>query len=413
MNGFVLADADSFYASCERVFDPKLMGRPVVVLSNNDGCVVARSSNYELYASLSRRMMSVMDRYMAGRGAYSIDECFLMPPDHAVDTTCRLMRTAVLRGVGVPVTVTCAPTRTLAKILSHWAKHTPATGGVAVWDGLPAGLTEEIMAATPVGEVWGVGRLLEPKLMGLNATTALRLRGMDPAFVRRRFGLNLMRTVLELQGTPCISLDGFDAIKGRREHQIMCSRMFGHSITKMEELAGAVSVYAQQATARLLRQHGLTRLIGVWCATSPFRDDYRIAGGYGRPLDPTDDPITVSRIAVDVARAHARPGYRWVRAGGCSPTWPTGTISTRWTAWGRCATGDCPRRSMRSTASSARCTPASAGETYADKDERMRKPAEHGEPDAAGCHQEPRHDGTKSPWHTPADPDMGLVPVSN
>ena len=98
------------------------------------------------------------------------------------------MRTAVLRGVGVPVTVTCAPTRTLAKILSHWAKHTPATGGVAVWDGLPAGLTEEIMAATPVGEVWGVGRLLEPKLMGLNATTALRLRGMDPAFVRRRFG---------------------------------------------------------------------------------------------------------------------------------------------------------------------------------------------------------------------------------
>lgn len=315
MNGFVLADADSFYASCERVFDPKLMGRPVVVLSNNDGCVVARSSNYELYASLSRRMMSVMDRYMAGRGAYSIDECFLMPPDHAVDTTCRLMRTAVLRGVGVPVTVTCAPTRTLAKILSHWAKHTPATGGVAVWDGLPAGLTEEIMAATPVGEVWGVGRLLEPKFMGLNATTALRLRGMDPAFVRRRFGLNLMRTVLELQGTPCISLDGFDAIEGRREHQIMCSRMFGHSITKMEELAGAVSVYAQQATARLLRQHGLTRLIGVWCATSPFRDDYRIAGGYGRPLDPTDDPITVSRIAVDVARAHARPGYRWVRAG--------------------------------------------------------------------------------------------------
>ena len=158
--------------------------------------------------------------------------------------------------------------------------------------------------------------------MGLNATTALRLRGMDPAFVRRRFGLNLMRTVLELQGTPCISLDGFDAIEGRREHQIMCSRMFGYSITKMEELAGAVSVYAQQATARLLRQHGLTRLIGVWCATSPFRDDYRIAGGYGRPLDPTDDPITVSRIAVDVARAHARPGYRWVRGDALRPGRP-------------------------------------------------------------------------------------------
>lgn len=300
------------------------MGRPVVVLSNNDGCVVARSSNYELYASLSRRMMSVMDRYMAGRGAYSIDECFLMPPDHAVDTTCRLMRTAVLRGVGVPVTVTCAPTRTLAKILSHWAKHTPATGGVAVWDGLPAGLTEEIMAATPVGEVWGVGRLLEPKFMGLNATTALRLRGMDPAFVRRRFGLNLMRTVLELQGTPCISLDGFDAIEGRREHQIMCSRMFGHSITKMEELAGAVSVYAQQATARLpaawadpahrrlVRDQPLPRRLSdcrrVWpSAGSDRRPDHGLAHRRRRSTRPCEAWLSLGSSRGDALRP-GRPG---------------------------------------------------------------------------------------------------------
>lgn len=344
-SGFVLADADSFYASCERVFDPVLIGKPVVVLSNNDGCVVARSreakrmgvpegvawfkvgatleakgvvarsSNYELYASLSRRMMSVMDRWMPGREAYSIDECFLTPPERDADRTCRLMRQAVLRGVGVPVTVTCAPTRTLAKILSHWAKRTPETGGVAVWENLPGELRDSILAATDVGDVWGVGRRTAPYLMGMNIVNAMVLRAMDPAMVRRRFGVNLMRTVLELRGMPCISLDGFDAIEGRREHQIMCSRMFGHPIAQMDELAGAAGVYAQQATVRLRRQHGLARLVGAWCATSPFHGDYRSAGGWARPLDPTDDPVLIASTAMRIIRMKAEPGWKWVRAG--------------------------------------------------------------------------------------------------
>ena len=341
----VLADADSFYASCERVFNPALRGRPVVVLSNNDGCVVARSgeaksmgvpegaawfkvgaglerrgvvacsSNYELYASLSRRMMGVMDRYMPGREAYSIDECFLTPPNTRVLETCRAMRQAVLRGVGIPVTVTCAPSRTLAKILSHWAKHTPEARGVAVWEELHEDLRERILASTPVGDVWGVGRRNTPRLIAMGVITARDLRDADPVLIRHRFGVNLARTVIELGGTPCISLDGFDAVDGRREHQIMCSRMFGRPITGLDELCGAVGVYAQQAASRLRRQHGLTRLVGVWCATSPFHDDYRSAGGWARPLDPTDDPVTIARTAIGIIRAKVRPGWRWVRAG--------------------------------------------------------------------------------------------------
>ncbi|WP_278803187.1 hypothetical protein [Bifidobacterium pullorum] len=234
VNGFVLADADSFYASCERVFDPSLASRPVVVLSNNDGCVVARSreakalgipegqpwfklrefarmhgvtarsSNYELYASLSARMMRVMDRWLPGHVVYSIDECFLDPPRADADRTLRLMRHAILRGVGVPVTVTMAPTRTLAKLLSRWAKHEPGTGGAAVWDDLDPTLRETIMRSTPVGDVWGVGRRNAPRLTAMGLTDAARLRDADQGLIRHRFGVNLARTVLELRGIPCV-----------------------------------------------------------------------------------------------------------------------------------------------------------------------------------------------------------------
>ncbi|MBS5401119.1 MAG: Y-family DNA polymerase [Bifidobacterium sp.] len=301
--GFVLADADSFYASCERVFDPGLAGRPVVVLSNNDGCVVARSreaknlgiqegvpwfklrefarmhgvtarsSNYELYASLSARMMRVMDQWLPGRVAYSIDECFLDPPARDPDRTLRLMRHAVLKGVGVPVTVTMAPTRTLAKLLSHWAKHTPDTGGAAVWDDLDPTLRETIMRSTPVGDVWGVGRRNAPRLTAMGLTDAMRLRDADQTAIRRRFGVNLARTVLELRGVPCVELAGGDAVDGRREHMIVYSRMFGRPVTDTDGLRAVAGVHAQHAAVRLRRQGSLARLVGAWAATSPYKAD--------------------------------------------------------------------------------------------------------------------------------------------
>lgn len=344
VNGFVLADADSFYASCERVFDPSLAGRPVVVLSNNDGCVVARSreaktlgipegqpwfklkefarshdvtarsSNYELYASLSRRMMRVMDQWLPGRVAYSIDECFLDPPSRDADQTLRLMRRAILRGVGVPVTVTMAHTRTLAKLLSRWAKHTPDAGGVAVWDDLDPMLRERILRDTPVGDVWGVGRRNAPRLTAMGLTDAMRLRDADQTAIRRRFGVNLARTVLELNGTPCTELPGGDAVNGHREHMIVCSRMFGHPITDMDGLRAAAGVHAQRAALRLRCQGSLTRLVGAWAATSPYVPGYRVAGGWLRPTDPTDRPGEIARLAGRILADHCPTGMRWARA---------------------------------------------------------------------------------------------------
>ncbi len=342
--GFVLADADSFYASCERVFDPGLASRPVVVLSNNDGCVVARSreakalgvregtpwftmrefarmhgvvarsSNYELYASISRRMMRVMDRWLPGRVAYSIDECFLDPPARDPDRTLRLMRHAVLKGVGVPVTVTMAPTRTLAKLLSRWSKHEPGTGGAAVWDDLDPTLRETIMRSTPVGDVWGVGRRNAPRLTAMGLTTAARLRDADQGLIRHRFGVNLARTVLELNGTPCVELAGGDAVDGHREHMIVYSRMFGRPVTDMDGLRAVAGVHAQHAAVRLRRQGSLTRLVGAWAATSPYKADYRTAGGWLRPEDPTDDPIEIARLAASILAGHCPAGMRWARA---------------------------------------------------------------------------------------------------
>lgn len=341
--GFVLADADSFYASCERVFDPGLVGRPVVVLSNNDGCVVARSreakklgipegtpwfkmkefarmhgvvarsSNYELYASLSARMMRVMDRWLPGRMAYSIDECFLTPPRKDADRTLRLMRHAVLRGVGVPVTVTMAPTRTLAKALSHWAKHTPTAGGAAVWDDLDPMLRERILRDTPVGDVWGVGRRNAPRLLAMGLTDAAHLRDADQSMIRHRFGVNLARTVLELNGTPCVDPAGGDAVDGRREHMIVCSRMFGRPITDLDGLRAAAGVHAQKAAVRLRRQGSLTRLVGAWTASSPYAPGYRVAGGWMRPEDPTDDPSVIARLAVRILTERCPTGVRWAR----------------------------------------------------------------------------------------------------
>ena len=208
-----------------------------------------------------------------------------------------------------------APGRAPAKVLSHWAKHTPETGGTAVWDRLSEGRRERILETTPVGDVWGIGRRNAPRLMAMNITNALDLRNAEPTLIRHRYGVTLAKTVLELAGTPSISLDGFDAMDGRREHQIICSRIFGQPVTGLDELAGAIGCHAQQATVRLRRQHGLTRLIGVWVETSPFHGDYRQAGGWILPTDPTDDPTVITSLAMRVIRMRTPRGHAWVRGG--------------------------------------------------------------------------------------------------
>ncbi|MDF7641445.1 Y-family DNA polymerase [Bifidobacterium sp. ESL0784] len=344
----VLADANSFFASCERVFDPALAARPVVVLSNNDGCVVARSSeakrlgikegtpwfsireeaqragvvarssNYELYASLSARMMSVMSRFMPGQEIYSIDECFLNPSTDAKQTvqTSKAMRKAVLEGVGIPVSVGIAPTKTLAKVANHWAKRHPSTGGVSLWRDIEAQYGDAALASIPVGDVWGVGRRLTRKLQAVGVLTALDLRNQDPVSIRHRFSITLERTVLELNGIPCVVGDA-SANDGKRKSEILCSRMFSKPVTDMAQMDQALSVYAQKACRRLRRQSSLCSLVAAFCATSPFgpENSYQSFHATTTLRDPSDDPLVIAKAACQAMRGRADPHARYIRAG--------------------------------------------------------------------------------------------------
>jgi DNA polymerase V len=347
----VLADANSFFASCERVFDPSLANKPVIVLSNNDGCVVARSaeakrlgiregtpwftireearlhgvvarsSNYELYASLSARMMSVMNRYFPRQQVYSIDECFFTTTLKATDATevSKRMRDAVLKGVGVPVSVGLAPTKTLAKVANHWAKRHPECGGVASWNDIVEAEGDAALANVPIGEVWGVGRRMTKKLQALGVVTALDLQRHDPVDIRHRFSIQLERTVRELNGVPCVPDDALDASanNGKRTTEILCSRMFSTPITDFTQMSQALSVYSQRACRRLRRQGSLCSYVSAFCTTSPYGAEgtYSSIQVTATLPDPSDDPLTISKAACNAVEKRFDPHARYIRAG--------------------------------------------------------------------------------------------------
>lgn len=352
----ILADANSFFASCETVFDPSLRGKPVVVLSNNDGCVVARSaaakplvaegvpwfqireyaaergivarsSNYELYGSLSRRMMSVMSHFFEHQEIYSIDECFLRSHQSLdqIEAACHTMRETVLQGVGIPVSIGIAPTKTLAKIANHWSKNNQLKTGSAVpqsqtvcaWSALDPHLREEILAATPIDDIWGVGRRLTRKLLAMGILTARDLRDADLATIRRKFSVLLARTVLELREVPCVD-DESNALNGFRKQQILCSRMFSRPVTTQDELRQALSVYVQNACRRLRRQGCLAGTIGFFCGISPYAKQ---TGHHSLPLQqihldvPTDDPLVMTRVIAAKLLTQVTSTTPFIRAG--------------------------------------------------------------------------------------------------
>ncbi|MFT9008090.1 MAG: DUF4113 domain-containing protein [Bifidobacterium sp.] len=345
-NAIILADANNFFASCETVFNPSLAGRPLVVLSNNDGCVVsrsaaakqmgivngtpwfkirgqaehdgvlARSSNYELYASLSHRMMHVMSGFFSHQEVYSIDECFLHGTldDERTYETCRRMRETVLRGVGIAVSIGVAPTKTLAKIANHWAKQHPSSHGVTLWTAIEREFGDDVLRSVPISEVWGVGRRITKKLMGMGMTTALDLCRADPVLIRHRFSVLLERTVLELRGTPCIE-DESDASNGARSTQILCSRMFSSPVRGFSTLSQALSVYAQQACHRLHRQGSLCGSVAAFCSTSPFSKDYSHVGNSVILDDPSDSPMVVAKAACEALRNRIDEHAPYIRAG--------------------------------------------------------------------------------------------------
>ncbi|WP_202129095.1 Y-family DNA polymerase [Pseudarthrobacter sp. ATCC 49987] len=343
LGSVALVDVNCFYASAERAFDPSLESRPLVVLSNNDGCavarspeakalgiplgepwfklaprakewgLVARSSNYELYGDISARVMELLGRYSAWLEVYSIDEAFLgvRGTPQELQRLGHTMKTAVRRNVGVPVCVGIAGTKTLAKLANKWAKHNPAFDGVCHWDAVPAAQQERLMAGLSVIELWGVAAQLTKRLNGLGIHSISDLARADPIRIRDRFSVVLMRTVLELQGTPCIPLE--EQRIGR--DQLIFSRSFATPITTGAALRQVLGVYAQQASARLAR-HGLqAKVLTAFAATSFYDPQSSSHPSVCVPLPmPTADPVLLARAAYALL-PRIDDGVKYVRAG--------------------------------------------------------------------------------------------------
>ena len=339
-----LIDVNNFYVSCERVFDPKLVGRPVVVLSNNDGCVVARSqeakdlgittgapffqvkqfmrshgmvarsSNYELYGDMSARVMEVLSRFGTWQEVYSIDESFLGVqgnPDQLGELATRI-RSTVGRSVGVPVCVGVAPTKTLAKFANHVAKHNAHLNGVCSMDSMDPALIEQIQSRVPVTDLWGVGGKTGTKLAGMGISSIADLKRADVTDIRKKFSVVLQRTVLELNGTPCIAHHEERADK----QQIMYSRSFSSPVTTLDAMQEVMSIYAQRGASRLMGDGLWATLLTVTAGTSRFAAGEASFPSVTLKLPrPTQDPILLTRLAGAAMRDIMRPGASYVRGG--------------------------------------------------------------------------------------------------
>ncbi|MFW7883277.1 Y-family DNA polymerase [Klebsiella pneumoniae] len=342
---FALCDVNSFYASCETVFRPDLKGRPVVVLSNNDGCVIARSpeakpfvkmgepyfkqkdifrrhgiiafsSNYELYADMSNRVMTTLEELSPRCEIYSIDEAFcdLTGVRNCRDLTDfgKEIRETVLRRTHLTVGVGIAQTKTLAKLANHAAKQWQRqTGGVVDLSNLER--QRKLMALLPVDEVWGVGRRISKKLEAMGIKTVLQLADTDIRFIRKHFNVVLERTVRELRGEPCLGLEEFAPVK----QEIVCSRSFGGRITEYHEMRQAICSYASHAAEKLRGEHQYCRFISAFVKTSPFamNEPYYGNSASVKLLTPTQDSRDIITSATKCLDAIWRDGHRYQKAG--------------------------------------------------------------------------------------------------
>lgn len=342
---FALVDVNSFYASCETVFRPDLKGKPVVVLSNNDGCVIARSaeskilgirmgdpyfkikndlrrhrvqvfsSNYALYADMSNRVMVTLEEMAPAVEIYSIDEAFMnltgVRNCIALDTFGRQVRERVLRETHLTVGVGIAQTKTLAKLANHAAKKWTQTGGVVDLSNVDR--QKKLMKLVPVDEVWGVGRRISKKLNAMGITTAYDLAEQSTWIIRKHFNVVLERTVRELRGEPCLELEEFAPTK----QQIVCSRSFGSRITEYMDMRQAVCAYAERAAEKLRGEKQYCRQIAVFLRTSPHAENEVFYGNQatGKLLTPSNDTRDIIRVAMDALDRIWIDGHRYMKAG--------------------------------------------------------------------------------------------------
>ncbi|MDO5666455.1 MAG: translesion error-prone DNA polymerase V subunit UmuC [Alcaligenaceae bacterium] len=344
---FALIDCNSFYASCEKLFRPDLRHRPVVVLSNNDGCVVARSkeakdlgipmgapffkikrfikqhrvsffsSNYSLYADISRRVMSLLAEMAPEIEIYSIDEAFLDLSNLSKlrdidDFHCygQLIQARIDRWIGIQIGVGIAPTKTLSKLANHAAKKYPASGGVVTL--LESHRREKLLKITPIEDIWGIGRRLSQRLNQLGIKTAWELASLDPELARQQFSVLLERTVRELNGESCLALEDIQSKK-----QIISSRTFGRSISKLHEMEQAVSEYTALAATKLRLEAQQAKQLSVFIQTNRFKQDdkYYYNSASGDLLLPSNDTRELNTLALHLLKRIWRDDYYYNKAG--------------------------------------------------------------------------------------------------
>jgi len=341
---FALADANNFYASCETVFRPDLRGKPIVVVSNNDGCVIARSaeakrlgikmaaplflnerffrqngvhvfsSNYELYGDLSARMMAILGEMAAGQEVYSIDESFLDVTGISnvipLETFGQQMRERVRRETGLIIGVGFGPTKTLAKLANNAAKKWTQTKGVV--DLSSQTRQRKLLHLTDVSDIWGIGPRITKRMYQLGINTALQLADSNISMIRKNFDVIVERTTRELNGESCIALEDAPPPK----QNILNSRSFGERITELEDMKQAVTLYATRAAEKLREQHSRCRHIGVSIATARHGDDPQYSNTASCICDyPTSDTRDIIESALRGLSTIWRDGYRYAKAG--------------------------------------------------------------------------------------------------
>jgi len=344
---FALVDVNSFYASCEKVFRPDLKNAPVIVLSNNDGCVIARSpeskalgirmgepwfqiksrqfpvrlnvfsSNYSLYHDMSVRVSTVLEEMAVASEIYSIDESFLslagIDRTEPFEDYGRRIRERVRSVTGLTVGVGMGITKTLAKSAQWASKEWPQFGGVLALTADNPQRTEKLLSLQPVEEVWGVGRRLSKQLNAMGIITALDLARSNTAFIRKNFSVVLERTVRELAGEPCIALEEAPPTK----QQIVCSRSFGERITTLESMRQAVCTHAQRAAEKLRQEGQYCRHVSAFIKTSPFAQGEPYYGNVAgeKLMVPTQDTRDIIAVAMRCLEHIWRDGHRYAKAG--------------------------------------------------------------------------------------------------
>ena len=340
---FALIDCNAFYVSCERVFNPKLNNRPVVALSNNDGCIISRSkeakalgikmgvplfkvkdivekekvvvfsSNYTLYADMSRRVMNIISSSSPYTEIYSIDEAFVelssLPIDY--ESYAHQLRQTILQHTGIPVSIGIASTKTLAKVANHKAKKDDSLNGVCSL--VNYNNIDQILELTEVGDVWGVGRRLSKKLINHGIHNAKLLKNCSDSWIRKMMSVNGLKTITELRGISCIPLEEYSMTR----KSCCTTRSFGKLLTNLDDIEQAVTTFARRAAERIRSESLAASCVSVFVRTNPFdKKSAYYSNGASRTLShPTHDSITIIDTALLLTKRIFKNNYQYKKAG--------------------------------------------------------------------------------------------------